>query len=85
MVGTVLRLVLLSWGVSRQGFGREPGDSCRKVALSRARLVWVCVTRFQAGKGDGLGRGFPVGSRHRLLRERERADSGHKEMAKKCV
>lgn len=36
---------------------------------------------FQAGKGDGLGRGFPVGSRHLLLRERERADSG----TKKCV
>lgn len=27
---------------------------------------------FQAGKGDGLGRGFAVGSRHLLLRERER-------------
>lgn len=39
-----MRLVLLAWGVSRLGFGREPGDSCRKVALSRARLVWVCVT-----------------------------------------
>lgn len=40
-----MRPVPLAWGVSRQGFGREPGDSCRKVALSRARLFWVCVTR----------------------------------------
>lgn len=31
---------------------------------------------FQAGKGDGLGRGFPVGSRHLLLREMERAGNG---------
>lgn len=37
---------------------------------------------FQAGKGEGLGRGFPVGSRHLLLREREQTVG---EMAQKNV
>lgn len=75
-LGTVLRSVLLAWGMSRQGFGREPGARCRKVALSRTRVgLGLCDTWcFQAGKGDGvrygLGRGFLVGSRHLLLRER---------------